>query len=47
MVLIQAKQIKKWLDAYVPMDDVAVTYVATPIANLDVTADITTVLATA
>jgi len=47
MVLIAAKQIKKWLDAYVPMDDVAVTYVATPIANVDVTTPLTAVLATA
>jgi len=47
MTLIQAKQIKKRFDAYVPMNNVSLTYVATPIASLNVTSAITAVLATA
>jgi hypothetical protein len=41
-MLLQAKQLKKWLDAYVPMDSLAATG-----TSIDVTADLTALLATA
>lgn len=46
MALVQAKQIKKWLDAYVPLDNVA-TDIATDPTLLDVTTVLETALTTA